>query len=68
MEKRDEGAKVGAGGTGAWLLEEWGKARKRDQAVVLALRRNNQMRLALAFILGGVAGTLFAAAYFSTGG
>lgn len=65
-------AKVGAGGTASsrqgqplavnetskWLFDEWGKARKRDQAAVLALRRRYRLRMALAFILGGVAGAL----------
>ena len=65
-------AKVGAGGTASgrhgqppavdgitrWLFDEWEKVRKRDQAAVLALRRRYRLRLALAFILGGVAGAL----------
>ena len=68
----EEGAKVGAGGTASdrhsqppevdetskWLFDEWEKVRKRDQAAVLALRRRYRLRLALAFILGGVAGAL----------
>lgn len=78
----EECAKVGAGETASgrhgqppavdgitrWLFDEWEKARKRDQAVVLALRRSSQVRMALAFIMGGVAGALAAATYFSTGG
>ncbi len=68
----EEGAKVGAGGTASirhgqplavnetskWMFDEWEKARKRDQAAVLALQRSSQARMALAFILGGVAGAL----------
>lgn len=33
----EDGAKVGAGGTAAWLFEEWERMRKRDLATLAAL-------------------------------
>jgi hypothetical protein len=53
-----DSAKVGAGGTAAWLFEKWSAARRRDQAVVLALRRRYLLGQTLIFVIGGVAGAL----------
>jgi hypothetical protein len=55
--------------TSRWLFESWEKMRKRDHAALAELRartdaaeirakRRYRLRMALAFILGGVAGAL----------
>lgn len=67
MEREGSAAKVGAGGTVAWLIDEWEKARARDQAVLAMERRRYWLQKALAFMAGGVAGVLFTAAYFYLG-
>ncbi len=64
--------------TSAWLFDTWEKMRKRDHAALTELRaradaagiraqRRYRLRQALVFVLGGAAGVLTAAAYFSIG-